>query len=382
VQRLIAEPRPFIASSLSDLEAFPVARRAMEAMGTSSCLLLPLFDGRGVQGMLIFMSKQPGHFDAAPIGRLQQFADAIAVALANCVVREENARLARALGTLNRPKKIERVVCSELELVAESRAMKALLADLRCVAPTDAGVLIQGETGTGKELIACTIHRESARSSGPLVKVNCAALNSELVESELFGHVKGAFTGALRDRRGRFELARGGTVFLDEIGELPLETQAKLLRVIQEGEFEPVGSTETLTTNARVIAATNRDLSAMVDGGLFRSDLFYRLNVFPLRVPPLRERPEDIPALVDALLTRFRETFDKPIEHISERSLEFLRKHSFPGNVRELSNLLERAIVLSRSPVLEIEPAIVMLFASTAPEPVPDVTGRRRQAQP
>jgi formate hydrogenlyase transcriptional activator len=382
VQRLFAEPRPFIASSLADLEGYPVARSAMQAMGSSSCLLLPLFESRRVLGVLIFMSKKPGHFDGMAIGRVQQFADAIAVALANCVAREENARLARALGPLSRQKLVERAACSESELIAKSAPMLALLADIRCVAPTDAGVLIQGETGTGKELIACAIHQQSVRSAGPLVKVNCAALNRELVESELFGHVKGAFTGALRDRRGRFELARGGTLFLDEVGELPLDTQAKLLRVIQEGEFEPVGSTETLTTDARVIAATNRDLAAMVDRGQFRADLFYRLNVFPLSVPPLRERPEDIPLLVDALLARLQATFKKPIERVSQRSLDFLRAHPFPGNVRELSNLLERAAVLATSPVLEIEPMPHRLFATEAPERALETPRRGRVAQP
>jgi transcriptional regulator with GAF, ATPase, and Fis domain len=221
------------------------------------------------------------------------------------------------------------------------------------VAPTDSTVLILGETGTGKELIARAIHDQSTRRNGPLVKVNCAALPRELVESELFGHEKGAFTGATQQRRGRFELADGGSLFLDEIGELSLEAQAKLLRVLQEKEFERVGGTRTLRSDARLIAATNRDLHARVSGGEFRSDLFYRLNVFPLVVPPLRERRPDIPALVTRFLEKSSRKLGKAFEGVAPEFIERAMAYHWPGNVRELENVIERAAILSRGPLLE-----------------------------
>jgi formate hydrogenlyase transcriptional activator len=215
-------------------------------------------------------------------------------------------------------------------------------------------VLIVGETGTGKELIARAIHDRSPRRARPLVKVNCAAISAGLVESELFGHVKGAFTGALAARSGRFELADGGTIFLDEIGELPLETQVKLLRVLQEHEFEPVGSSQSRRVDVRVIAATNRDLERAVAEGRFRSDLFYRINVLPIRVPALRDRREDIPLLTHFLVERFGREMGKRLEGISRRSMERLMAYDWPGNVRELQNVIERAAVLATGPVLEL----------------------------
>jgi transcriptional regulator with GAF, ATPase, and Fis domain len=214
-------------------------------------------------------------------------------------------------------------------------------------------VLILGETGTGKELIARAVHDRSRRREGPLVKVNCAALPRELVESELFGHEKGAFTGATQQRRGRFELADGGTLFLDEIGELSLEAQAKLLRVLQEKEFERVGGTRTLRSDARLIAATNRDLQGRVSRGEFRADLFYRLNVFPLVVPPLRERRADIPALVARFLEKSSRKLGKAFEGVAPEFIERAMTYDWPGNVRELENVIERAAILSREPVLE-----------------------------
>jgi transcriptional regulator with GAF, ATPase, and Fis domain len=219
-------------------------------------------------------------------------------------------------------------------------------------------VLIQGETGTGKELIARAIHQRSRHRERPLVKVNCAALPAGLIESELFGHEKGAFTGALGRQSGRFELADGGTIFLDEIGELPLELQAKLLRVLQEGEFERVGGSHTIKVDVRIIAATNRDLVEAVNIGAFRADLFYRLNVFPLTLPPLRERKEDIPSLVRCCLERLAKKLGKPLQALSDESLARVMRYSWPGNVRELQNVIERAAILASGPVVEIDEAL------------------------
>jgi transcriptional regulator with GAF, ATPase, and Fis domain len=226
------------------------------------------------------------------------------------------------------------------------------------VAPTDATVLIQGETGTGKELIARAIHHRSHYRDRPLVKVNCATLPAGLVESELFGHERGAFTGAVARKIGRFELADGGTIFLDEIGELSLELQAKLLRVLQEGEIERVGSAHTITVNVRVIAATNRDLATAVQAGIFRADLFYRLNVFPLTLPPLRERQEDIPPLVECFLARMAQKLGRALTGLSDDSMARVMRYAWPGNVRELQNVIERAAILARGLIVEIDDAL------------------------
>src|SRR6266576_5673896 len=241
------------------------------------------------------------------------------------------------------------------EIVGNSPALLVALRKVEQVAPTDSTVLIYGETGTGKELIARAIHDRSARKDHPLVKVNCSAISAGLVESELFGHVKGAFTGALERRIGRFELADGGTIFLDEIGELPLETQVKLLRVLQEKEFEPVGSSQPVRVDVRVIAATNRDLQEAVSAGSFRSDLYYRLNVFPLEVPPLRERRSDIPQLAMFFLSRYSRNLGKRMDGISAATTERLKCYFWPGNIRELQNVIERALILSHSPILDLE---------------------------
>jgi DNA-binding NtrC family response regulator len=239
------------------------------------------------------------------------------------------------------------------EIVGRSPALGRLLDQLAMVASTDSTVLVLGETGTGKELVARAIHDRSPRRDRPLVKVNCAALPRELVESELFGHEKGAFTGATQQRRGRFELADGGTLFLDEVGELPLEAQAKLLRVLQEQEFERVGGTRTLRADVRLIAATNRDLTRRAEAGEFRPDLFYRLNVFPVTVPALRERREDIPLLVAHFLGKAARKLGKVLDGVAPAFLERATSYDWPGNVRELENVVERAAILARGPALE-----------------------------
>ncbi len=253
------------------------------------------------------------------------------------------------------------------EIVGRSAAIQSVLSNVRRVAPTDASVLIQGESGTGKELIARAIHSASHRRDKPLVKVNCAALPTGLVESELFGHEKGAFTGAIARRIGRFELADGGTIFLDEIGEIPLEVQVKLLRVLQEQEFDRVGGKAPIKVDVRVIAATNRDLLKAVADKTFRDDLYYRLNVFPVFTPPLRERTEDLPLLLRFLIEKFAPRIGKKIEGISSKSLQRLQSYRWPGNIRELENVIERAIILADGPLLEIDAE--MLPGSTDPAP-------------
>jgi transcriptional regulator with GAF, ATPase, and Fis domain len=232
---------------------------------------------------------------------------------------------------------------------------KEVLAQVEQVASTDATVLVLGETGTGKELIAKAIHNLSQRKGRPLIKLNCAALPKELIESELFGHEKGAFTGAIAKKIGRFELADGGTIFLDEIGEMPLELQPKLLRVLQEGEFERVGGTETKKVDVRVVAATNRDLESERQTGQFRADLYYRLNVFPIKLPPLRERRDDISGLVWFFVKKFNQKFQREVAKIPERLMARLEGYDWPGNVRELENLMERAMILSKGNVLNEE---------------------------
>jgi len=258
-------------------------------------------------------------------------------------------------------------------IVGQSPAIHALLAHIRRVASTDASVLIQGESGTGKELVARAIHAASPRRDKPLVKLNCAALPTGLVESELFGHEKGAFTGALAKRIGRFELAHGGTIFLDEIGEIPLEVQVKLLRVLQEREFDRVGGQAPIAVDVRVIAATNRDLLQAVAEKTFRDDLYYRLNVFPIATPPLRERLEDIPLLVQFMIDKFGPRLGKHIDGIGANSLHRLQAYRWPGNIRELENVIERAIILAEGPRLEIEAEMLpgSATAGTAAHPAP-----------
>jgi formate hydrogenlyase transcriptional activator len=238
------------------------------------------------------------------------------------------------------------------ETIGRSSAIRGVLRKIETVAPTDSTVLIYGETGTGKELVARAIHERSSRNSKAFVKLNCAAIPTGLLESELFGHERGAFTGAIMQRVGRFELANHGTAFLDEIGEISLELQPKLLRVLQEKEFERLGSTRTIKTDARLVAATNRDLAACVEEGRFRADLFYRLNIFPIHVPPLRERPEDIPLLVRHFARHFARRMNRVIDTIPSETMETLVKHSWPGNIRELQNLIEHSVIVSPGPVL------------------------------
>ena len=257
-------------------------------------------------------------------------------------------------------------------IVGQSARLKTVLQQVNRVAPTDTTVLILGETGTGKELIARAIYERSNRSKRSFIRVNCAAIPSSLIASELFGHEKGAFTGALQRRLGRFEAASGGTIFLDEIGELPMETQITLLRVLQEREIERVGSSQSIPVDVRIIAATNRDLSAAVAAGTFRRDMFYRLNVFPIEVPALRERTEDIPLLVEHLIERYASKAGKNIRSIKDGTLELLQSYDWPGNIRELQNVVERAVILSEGDTFSVDetwvtPEVSRTSAAVAP---------------
>ena len=296
-------------------------------------------------------------------------------------LEEQNARLREEIEAHQRSRAVIHCLEDEIrtghdfrEIVGRSPALTRLLDQLALVASTDSTVLILGETGTGKELVARALHDRSPRRERPLVKVNCAALPRELVESELFGHEKGAFTGATQQRRGRFELADGGTIFLDEVGELPLEAQAKLLRVLQEQEFERVGGTRALRTDVRVIAATNRDLGSRAATGEFRPDLYYRLNVFPVTVPALRERREDIPPLVGHFLAKAARKLGKSFDGVAPAFLERAMSYDWPGNVRELENVVERAAILARGPLLESPQSFGTQTPSARPAPQPQAS--------
>ena len=271
------------------------------------------------------------------------------------------------------------VVLAQGEITGDSAAIKHVLRQAQQVAPTDSSVLICGETGTGKELLAQAIHRQSHRRDHVMVKVNCAALPSGLVESELFGREKGAYTGALARQVGRFEVADGSTIFLDEIGELPPDVQVKLLRVLQEGEFERLGSPRTIKVNVRVIAATNRDLAEDVRKGRFREDLYYRLNVFPIRMPPLRERAEDVPLLVWAFLEDFSSRMGKKITQVPRKTMEALQRHPWPGNVRELRNVVEHATIITTGNTLRVP---ILDGCRAGRGPAADAGRRRARAHP
>ena len=336
--------------------------------GVRSYMIVPLV-ARGVAiGTLAVASVKPSQYSEADAAFLEEAAGQIALALENMKAYEEITALKARLEHEN--VYLQEEIHHEhnfVEMVGSSPALLAVLRQVDRVAPTDSTVLVSGETGTGKELIARAIHDRSARRGRPLVKVNCSAISAGLVESELFGHVKGAFTGAIERRIGRFELADGGTIFLDEVGELPPETQVKLLRVLQEREFEPVGSNRSLRVDVRVIAATNRSLEDAVCAGRFRADLFYRLNVFPLAVPPLRERASDVPQLVMFFVARFAKKFGKGVDAVSPETMERLTRYAWPGNVRELQNIIERGVVLSEGPTLELGPGLLPRSAAGAP---------------
>ncbi len=340
-----------------------VGRRFIEltiAEGLVSGCDLPLIGRSGVVGVLAAIKRSENAFSEDEVRFLEQVAGPVAIAVENAISFE--AAIKERDRESKQRRHLEEEIRSEFtQIVGESQALKAALDLVSVVAPTDSSVLILGETGTGKELFARAIHDLSARREGAFVKLNCAAIPLGLLESELFGHEKGAFTGAIAQKVGRFELAHKGTLFLDEVGDIPLELQAKLLRVLQEQEFERLGSNRTHKVNVRLIAATHRDLAGMVKQGAFREDLYYRLRVFPISVPALRQRSEDIPDLVRHFLALYSRRMNKTIDRIPGETMDALVRYHWPGNVRELQNFIERAVILSphsvlRAPVAELEP--------------------------
>jgi formate hydrogenlyase transcriptional activator len=325
--------------------------------GVRSICLAPLLRHDRALGVISIGRAEGSPFTAADLGLLSQVADQVAIAIDNALafeqIEELNSRLAKEKEFLEEELREEGF---SNEMVASSGVMTDMMRQVQTVAGTYATVLIVGETGTGKDLVARAVHRLSGRRQAPFVKLNCAAIPATLLESELFGHAKGAFTGAVSRQVGRLELADGGTLFLDEIGELPLELQPKLLRVLQDRQFERLGDAKTLNVNVRLVAATNRNLADMVKRGLFRSDLYYRLNVFPINVPALREHKEDIPALVRYFTAKFSRQLQKHVLTIPKAAMNALVSWDWPGNIRELENLIERAVILSRGSALEIPP--------------------------
>jgi formate hydrogenlyase transcriptional activator len=324
-----------------------------EQMGVTAAGARPLEFRGELMGVIGMLNERP--FDPQEFELLGIFADQAAVAIKSAYLFAELERYKQRLQTENAYLQEEiRAERGFEEIVGQSSALRAVLKKVKQVAGVETTVLLTGETGTGKELIARAIHALSPRKDRPMIKVNCGAIPQGVVESELFGHERGAFTGALQRRIGRFELADKGTLFMDEVGELPLDTQVKLLRVLQEQEFERLGGGRAIQVDVRLVAATNRDLDAEVASSRFRSDLYYRLNVFPIRVPPLRERPDDIPLLVRHFLGRFQGKLAKPLRGVTPDGMKRLMDYPWPGNIRELQNVLERACVLARGPVVDV----------------------------
>src|SRR5215468_3177833 len=328
----------------------------LAAAGIRAYTSIPMIVRKKVIGVAVFSRRDPIAFRESDLAILRDISRALAVAVANALANEEIRKLRDQLEQENIVLREQLCRVQKFdEIVGDSHPIRLVLDAVEQVAMTDATVLITGETGTGKELIARAIHRLSPRARGPLVKFNCAAIPHTLLASELFGHERGAFTGAVARRKGRFEQANGGTLFLDEIGELPPEMQVMLLRVLQEREFERLGGGETVRVDARIVAATNRDLAEDVRTGRFRSDLYYRLNVFPIHLPPLRERVEDIPLLTSHFVAKHGERFGRAISRIDRRAVNLLATYQWPGNVRELENVIERAVILSRNGALRVE---------------------------
>ncbi|HEV3481841.1 MAG TPA: sigma 54-interacting transcriptional regulator [Candidatus Acidoferrales bacterium] len=340
-------------------------------IGVKSGCWMPLIGREGPLGTLNLFSRQPNAFQEKDLDALGQLASQVAVALDNALAFQRMADLNARLQNEKLYLEDELRTSSKFEeIIGNSTVLKRVLKQIETVAPTGSTVLILGETGTGKDRLARAVHDLSPRRERAFVKVNCASVPAGLLESELFGHEKGAFTGAIAQRIGRFELAHQGTLFLDEVGEIPLELQPKLLRVLQEKQFERVGSSRTLTSDVRIVAATNRDLAKLVASGQFRSDLYYRLSVFPVLVPPLRERSEDIPLLVHYFLSQFAKRLGKNVDVVSLETMEALRRYSWPGNVRELEHVIERAVILSPGPELRIAPVELAQADKAAPTTV------------
>jgi formate hydrogenlyase transcriptional activator len=364
--------QPLVTSRQAELGRWPRLLERVQQYGVQSCCWLPLTTARRRLGTLVFTCKQPSAYDAADLDFLQQVANQVAVAVENALAFQQiealNDRLSRENVYLEEEVRAEN---NFGDIVGESAALRQVLKGVETVAPTDSTVLVLGETGTGKELIARALHELSPRKGRTFVKLNCAAMPTGLLESELFGHEKGAFTGAISQKVGRFELAHQGTLFLDEVGDIPPELQPKLLRVLQEQEFERLGSTKVIKVNVRLVAATNRDLARMVADETFRADLYYRLNVFPVALPPLRERPDDIPRLARHFTQRFARRMGRRIEAIPTAVMEALVRYPWPGNVRELQNVIERAVILSPGQSLQVPPGDLRLVVTHPAAPAP-----------
>jgi formate hydrogenlyase transcriptional activator len=361
--------QPLIISNVAEETRWPRFQKDVKERINSLCDL-PLTTARRRLGALAFGSKQIGAYDAADVDFLQLVANQVAVAVENALAFDEIQALKDQLH--QQKVYLEEEVRTEHnfgEIVGESAALRRVLKQVEAVAPTDSTVLILGETGTGKELVARALHDLSPRRNRTFVKLNCAAIPTGLLESELFGHEKGAFTGAITQKVGRFELAHQGTLFLDEVGDIPPELQPKLLRALQEQEFERLGSTRTVRVDVRLVAATNHDLAQLASAGRFRSDLYYRLNVFPVVLPPLRERREDIPMLARHFTQRFALHMGRRIETIPAAVMDGLVRYPWPGNIREMQNVIERAVILSPGPALHIPPGD--LKPGTGPAEVP-----------
>lgn len=365
---VIDNKKPLIVYDLSRERRFSTDKMLLEE-GIRSYIITPLIIRGKVIGTFNIASKIPNKFREADAEFLSLVAKQIAIAIDNAMAHEEIEKLKVQLEKENIYLQEEiKTEHNFEEIVGEGKALKKVLGQVEKVAKTDSTVLIRGETGTGKELFARAIHNLGKRKDRPLIKVNCPAIPHGLIESELFGHEKGAFTGALSTKIGKFELADGGTIFLDEIGDLPLEAQAKLLRVLQEREFERVGSNKIYKVNVRVIAATNKDIESAVKKGEFRTDLFYRLNVFPITLPPLRERKQDITFLARYFTQKYVKRMEKKIRSISDSTIERLKEYSWPGNIRELENIIERAVILSTGDTLEINENLIDPLLEVSPD--------------
>ena len=382
ISEIMKSGRPYVAPDLEGHMGFDTDQPLLN-YGFRSYIDLPLIKQGQLIGTIKFLSREKGNYTDEQVCLLHDIANIVAIAVSNALAYEEIKSLKEQLLLENRVLQEEIVERSIYEeIVGSSSSLKKVLTAIEQVAPTVSTVLITGETGTGKELVAHAIHRRSPRADRALVKVNCAALPAELIASELFGHEKGAFTGAMQQRIGRFEAANGGTIFIDEIAELSPEIQVSLLRVLQEKEFERVGGNRTIKTDVRVIVATNKDLRREVNEGRFRADLYYRLNVFPIHVPALRERLNDIPVLVDYFATRLAARTGKKISQIEKRSLEIMKQYSWPGNIRELQNVIERCVILAAGEVLRVDPAMLMYEPPPAVSaPVMEAGGPDRKSQ-
>jgi formate hydrogenlyase transcriptional activator len=368
------KPAVFAQADLEKMCAeWPTAQRLLD-QGVKTFCSVPLLSHDRALGALNVGRDREDAFSAEDIELLSEVAKQVAIAVENAQAYRELAELKDKLA--KEKLYLEEEVRTEHnfgEIVGHCPALRKVLKEVETVAPTNSTVLIHGETGTGKELIARALHDLSPRRDRTFVKLNCAAIPTGLLESELFGHEKGAFTGAITQRVGRFELANGGTLFLDEVGDIPLELQPKLLRALQEQEFERLGSARTVRVDVRLVAATNRDLSQMVADGQFRSDLFYRLNVFPVLLPPLRERSEDIPLLVRHFTQQFAKRIGRRIESIPEEVMDAMAQYPWPGNVREMQNVIERAVILSQNGRLRVDPQSLV---SASPEPPQKLNGQ------